>query len=604
MQGPGRWIIRMKTHAQPIAIPEDYRAKRRVILVSMILITLIPFVLILFIGYSTFTASLQRGAVESLQRVVDDHREIIENFLKERRKDLEFIGDAYPYAFLSRTNNLQTVFSYLQKHSKAFIDMGVFDDQGLHVAYIGTYPLIGKSYAEADWFKEVLKRGYFMSDIFLGFRGVPHFVMAVTRIENGRPWVIRATFDSYRFNELVEKVRIGTTGEAYILNAKGMLQTDRRSGGSLLDQPGDVIHFPEAAGSVKTFIEKDKKGKDYLYATTWMPDKKWLLVVRQDKSDAFSALHTAVFLTLLVSLVGGVVIIAAAVYLSDRIVLHLETLDQDKAQLEQHLIRAGRLAELGEMAAGLAHEINNPLQVIRNEQALMEILVDDIKKATGSDNDAPLADLTDSLSQIRLQIGRCAVITQAFLNFGRQSEPVFQAVSLMGFVPDVIGMVKPKAIISGIDLTYDIPAEIPDVYGDVSQLQQVFLNLFNNGIDAIVEKHGASGGHLTVTARRATDNYVEVRVSDDGSGIAPEIIDKIFSPFFTTKPVGKGTGLGLSVCYGIVNNMGGDIMIESIKNVGTTFVLKLPVYEKTQPPAVRVSGKKVTEGAPNRISVN
>ncbi|MDP4979209.1 MAG: ATP-binding protein, partial [Desulfobacterales bacterium] len=378
----------------------------------------------------------------------------------------------------------------------------------------------------------------------------------------------------------------------------------RRSGGSLLDQPGDIIHFPEAAGSVKTFIEKDKKGKDYLYATTWMPDKKWLLVVRQDKSDAFSALHKAVYLTLLVSLVGGVVIIAAAVYLSDRIVLHLETLDQDKAQLEQHLIRAGRLAELGEMAAGLAHEINNPLQVIRNEQALMEILVDDIKKATGSDNEAPLADLADSLSQIRLQIGRCAVITQAFLNFGRQSEPVFQAVSLMGFVPDIIGMVKPKAVNNGIDLTQDIPVDIPDVYGDVSQLQQVFLNLFNNGIDAIVEKHGASGGHLAVTARRATGNYVEVRVSDDGSGIAPEIIDKIFSPFFTTKPVGKGTGLGLSVCYGIVNNMGGDITVESVKNVGTTFVLKLPVYEKTQPPAGGVSGRKVTDGAPDRISVN
>jgi two-component system NtrC family sensor kinase len=486
----------------------------------------------------------------------------------------------------------------------AFIDMGVFDDRGLHVAYVGPYPLIGKSYAEADWFKEVLKRGYFMSDIFLGYRGVPHFVIAVTRMENNRPWVIRATFDSYRFNELVEKVRIGTTGEAYILNAQGMLQTERRSGGSLLDQPRDIIHFPEAAGTVQTFIEKNQKGKDYLYATTWMPDKKWLLVVRQDKSDAFSALHRAVYLTLLVSLVGGIVITAASVYLSDRIVLRLETLDQDKAQLEQHLIRAGRLAELGEMAAGLAHEINNPLQIIRNEQALMEILVDDMKKAIGNDPEAPFADLADSLGQIRLQIGRCAVITQAFLNFGRQSEPVFQAVSLMGFVPDVIGMVKQRAAVNGIDLTYDIPADTPDVYGDVSQLQQVFLNLFNNGIDAIVEKHSASGGHLSVTARRAVGNYVEVRISDNGSGVAQEIIDKIFSPFFTTKPVGKGTGLGLSVCYGIVNNMGGDITVESVKNVGTTFVLTLPVYRRTQPPADRGSARKVTDGAPDHITVN
>ena len=107
-----------------------------------------------------------------------------------------------------------------------------------------------------------------------------------------------------------------------------------------------------------------------------------------------------------------------------------------------------------------------------------------------------------------------------------------------------------------------------------------------------------------MTARQSTDNYVEVRVSDDGSGIAPEIIDKIFSPFFTTKATGKGTGLGLSVCYGIVNNMGGDITVESVKNVGTTFVLKLPVYKKNLLPAGGVSDRNATEGKPDRISVN
>ncbi len=594
----------MNAQAKPIAAPEDYRAKRRIILVSMILITLVPFALILFIGYSTFTASLQRGAVESQQRIVEDHREIIENFLRERRKDLEFIGDAYSFSFLSRPENLQAVFSHLQKHSRAFIDMGVFDENGLHVAYFGAYSLIGKSYAEADWFKEVLKHGYFMSDIFLGYRQVPHFVLAVTRMENGRPWVIRATFDSYRFNDLVEKVRIGNTGEAYILNARGSLQTSRRSGGGLLDIPGDVIHFPESAGSVKTFIERDSKGKDYLYATTWLNDKKWLLVVRQDKSDAFSALHTAVSLALLVSLVGGAVIIASAVYLSDRIVLRLETRDREKAQLEQHLIRAGRLAELGEMAAGLAHEINNPLQIIRNEQALMAIAVDDLKSAD-SDKTTALADLKDSLDQTQLQIGRCAIITQSFLNFGRQSEPVFQAVSLMAFVPDIIGMVRQKAVINGIELTQNIPAGIPDVHGDVSQLQQVFLNLFNNGIDAIVEKRGTSGGRLAVTARCGGDNYVEVRIADNGGGIAPDIIDKIFSPFFTTKPVGRGTGLGLSVCYGIINTMGGEITAETARDSGTTFVLKLPVHEEARRAAgAGVFGRKAPPGRPNAESLN
>jgi two-component system NtrC family sensor kinase len=97
---------------------------------------------------------------------------------------------------------------------------------------------------------------------------------------------------------------------------------------------------------------------------------------------------------------------------------------------------------------------------------------------------------------------------------------------------------------------------------------------------------------------------VEVRISDDGSGIEPDIIDKIFSPFFTTKPVGKGTGLGLSVCYGIVKNMGGDITVDSTKTVGTTFVLKLPVYEKTQPPDGAIANREAMDVKPDRISVN
>jgi signal transduction histidine kinase len=446
----------------------SYRTRRRIIMVSMILVTVIPFVLILAIGYSYFTRSLESGAISMIQRIVEDHREMIEIFLEERRTDLEYIADAYAFAELRRPGTLSAVFAGLQRHANAFADMGVFNSAGLHVAYVGPYRLIGKDYGQTDWFKEVIKRGYYISDIFLGYRKVPHFIIAVARGRGDQRWVIRATVDSFLFNRLVEKVRIGETGEAYLLNSEGVLQTARRSGGDLLDTPADIIRYPPDRDAIATFIEKD-------------------------------------------------------------------------------------------------------------EQALMKILLSDVTTVNNDRRSAKaVADIEESLTQVRIQTRRCAAITQAILNFGRQCRPKFQDINLSRFIPEISGMVKQKAEVHGIVLAVVIPPETPEIFGDVSQLQQVFLNLLNNGIDAIIAQKGAGGGNLTVGVASCGPHFVEVNVEDDGCGIPADKIDRVFTPFFTTKPVGQGTGLGLSVCYGIIHKMGGKIRVQSQEGIGTVFALHLP----------------------------
>lgn len=137
-------------------------------------------------------------------------------------------------------------------------------------------------------------------------------------------------------------------------------------------------------------------------------------------------------------------------------------------------------------------------------------------------------------------------------------------------------MIAKKASVNGITLKEEISEETPAIQGDPAQLQQVLINLFNNALDALTEKHRSSGGELTVGARPKADGKVEIWVKDNGCGISPDNLGKIFSPFFTTKPVGKGTGLGLSVCYGIVDKMGGSMAVESEKGMGTTFSITLP----------------------------
>jgi len=554
-----------------------YAALKRLIFVSMILVPFIPFIMALGIGYYNFAASLEENTIASMHRIVRDHRQMIESFLMERKADLEFILNTHGFEELRRLENLAVIFQSLQKESSAFVDLGTFDENGLHVAYKGPYELSGKDYRQAPWFKAVIKNGYYVSDVFLGYRQVPHFVIAVARTGRESRWVIRATIDSNFFNDLVKNVRIGKTGEAYLLDAQGVFQTDRRSGGIAMHRDPDLLKYGPTHEGIKTFIETDAMGETYLYATTWLKDDNWLLVVRQEKADAFHALRRAVYLIALISILGGAGILATAFFVTGLIIRRMERMDREKNQLAEQLIRAGRLAEIGEMAAGFAHEINNPLQIIKSEHALVEMILADLKSSGQLTQSEDLTDLEDSIDQIKHQVDRCAEITQAILQFGRKGEPAYRNIDLDSFIQEVVGMVSRKAGVHGITIEHRVSTGIPAVYGDPRHLQQVLVNLLNNAIDAAIERHGAAGGAIRIESAPSPENrHVEIKVHDNGTGISAENLKKIFTPFFTTKPVGKGTGLGLSVCYGIIQKMGGDMAVDSRENVGTTVTIRLP----------------------------
>jgi len=542
----------------------------------MILVPLIPFILVLGMGYYYFTSSLQTNTLATVNRIVEDHRQMIDTFLRERRANLEFVLNSYSYTDLTEPEKFYHVYTQLQRSSNAFLDLGLFDQEGIHVMYQGPYRLVGRDYGKEDWFIHVLREGYYISDVFLGLRRIPHFVIALKKEESGKTWVMRATIDTYVFNELVEKVRIGKTGEAYILNRQGIFQTDRRSGGKLLDKDPDGIQESQPQPGVRTFIRRDTRGDEYLFATTWLQDKEWMLVVRQETADAFKSLRSATYLIILTMILGGVAIAVLAHYYSGRIVRRMQRIDTEKRDLGQQLVRATRLAELGQMAAGFAHEINNPLQIMKSDHALIKTIFSSMKKNGELKESKDVRDLETTLDQLNRQIERCAKITQAILKFGRQSEPVAKDTDLVAFMPEMTSMVAKKASVQGIRMKEEIAEGTPLVRVDPSQLQQVLLNLFNNAIDAITERHGSQGGELSIQAGPGKDGKVKIAVTDNGAGISPENLKKVFTPFFTTKPPGQGTGLGLSVCYGIVDSMGGTMEVESEKGVGTTFVVYLP----------------------------
>jgi two-component system, NtrC family, sensor kinase len=240
---------------------------------------------------------------------------------------------------------------------------------------------------------------------------------------------------------------------------------------------------------------------------------------------------------------------------------------EQKCFLDEQLIQSQKLAAIGELSSGIAHEINNPLAIIAQEMEWVKHLMgnNDLKDFQGVD------EFQDSLREIARQVDRCKEITHRLLNFARKMEPLIQRVDMNKLIEDMTKLVEREAVHKNISIVRNYQGDLPLIQSDAPLLRQVVLNLLNNAVYAV-----GQNGTVTLTTRSAADSAVEIAVQDTGCGIARENLDKIFNPFFTTKPPGKGTGLGLSICHGIIDKLGGRITVSSEVGKGTTFTIRLP----------------------------
>lgn len=233
---------------------------------------------------------------------------------------------------------------------------------------------------------------------------------------------------------------------------------------------------------------------------------------------------------------------------------------------QKQLIQAEKLSALGKLSAAIAHEINNPL-------AGVLVYVKLLTKKMGSGSFEREGVITD-LSKIEAAVRHCSRLVRGLLDFARQSEPVLKPVEVETVVNQVIYLVSHQAEMKGIEVITKTDPSVPPVMADASQIQQVLTNLTVNAIQATPK-----GGKLVIHTSSGDDGYVQVSVQDTGCGIPPENMDKLFTPFFTTKDV-KGVGLGLSVSYGIIERHGGKIDVQSEVGVGSKFTVHLPVAKK------------------------
>jgi two-component system, NtrC family, sensor kinase len=243
------------------------------------------------------------------------------------------------------------------------------------------------------------------------------------------------------------------------------------------------------------------------------------------------------------------------------------------SEVEDTACAAQVFSTVDELSAGIAHEINNPLGIIAQETEWVQHLFDKHSLDALQETD----DCKDSLREITRQVDRCKEIVQKLLSLARHMNPVIQSVDMNSVIRTMIDLVQREASEKNITILGRLDPELPLVSSDPPLLRQVFLNLLVNATQA-VDKDGT----ITVTTGRATPDVVEVRVADNGCGIPPENLSKIFNPFFSTKGTGKGTGLGLAMCRGIVEKLGGHIAATSEPGRLTVFTVRLPVHRRVE----------------------
>jgi len=244
----------------------------------------------------------------------------------------------------------------------------------------------------------------------------------------------------------------------------------------------------------------------------------------------------------------------------------------EKRQQELQLMQAEKLSSIGVLAAGVAHEINNPLTSVAG---YAEALLRRFRDESSLTNDPRLEDFSKYLQVIIRESYRCKGIIDCLLSFSRKSDGSVGNVDINQILHEVLELVRHKSRYDKIAISTDLQVDLPIITGDPSGLRQVFMNLLMNAHQAIRES-----GTVEIITRQTDDETVSVLVRDSGCGISKEAIDQIWDPFFTTKEVGQGLGLGLAVTYNIVKRHGGEISVDSKVGKGTTFTVRIPLCQK------------------------
>jgi signal transduction histidine kinase len=516
-----------------------------------------------WINYRQYEEAIREERTRPLLQVVGIGKQSLEDFLEARTAALNYVLSARTHEELGDPNTLAEILQDMQSSFGGFIDLGTIEATGTQVAYAGPFSLEGEDYSSFPWFQEVRKQGTFVSEVFLGLRDSPHFIIAAYKEASpGQGFVLRATIDTDFFNRLVRTLLHEPGGDVFLINQNGLLQTAPLTSGAILER-APIPSLPQAGRpEVMRFQGDNGHQRDLAYVE--IEGSPFSLVMVGPDVNLGGGWPTLrrnllIFLALSTVLILGVVIWGA-----NWAVRRTREADLVRAAAYHRMEYQNRMAALGRLSAGVAHEINNPISIITQSAGLLRDL------SLLSDGPPPKERQLELLDSVIRSAERCGGITHRLLGFAKHMHVQNENIDMADLLREVLGFLDKEAGYRDIEIDLKFPDSPATVASDRGQLQQVFLNILNNAFAAVED-----GGRIEIGIDDLVPDSVSVSIKDNGIGIQEEDLGRIFDPFFSTKGA-AGTGLGLSITYGIVQKLHGELTVQSKPGVGSQFTVTIP----------------------------
>ncbi|MCI5144627.1 MAG: hypothetical protein D3923_03670 [Candidatus Electrothrix sp. AR3] len=514
----------------------------------------------------------------------------IEKFVAELETVVQIVAVEDGYQELSNQAELAEIFARLHNEYPSLEGIEIIDTHGQKKSHFGWNHGVNTAYKDSPWYKKTLLQGIYISNMFIQHPAEPYFFIALSRkfsYQAGR-WVVRVAFNANELQSLIDSVSVGYSEDLFLVDADFRLLTQPRNlalvnkeyiaieAKHTLEHPlpdwssenvADRIS-PQPADGVQISRHASQEEQQIIQAVTGLENIPWKLVLIKEQYlygetwAKFKAQLTAIFI-----FCAGLAVLFV-IEISKAITGHLREASLKREQFLARAEQPNKLASIGRLAAGVAHEINNPLAIIHQKAGLaqdfMEISAEFPHKKG----------VVESLEGIQKNVQRCKIITHRLLGFAHQTKVKIEQVDINLLLHEVIDFLSEEISYCQIRIVFELDRDIQPIFTDRGELLQVLLNITGNAIDAV-----GSDCAITLKSRQVDGKNVRIVIKDNGPGMSEEVQKQIFDPFFTTKQTGKGTGLGLSIVYGLVRKLGGSINVISAEDKGAAFEIDLPIRQ-------------------------
>ncbi|MGW8304163.1 MAG: sensor histidine kinase, partial [Desulfobacterales bacterium] len=446
----------------------DYRKIWGLAIFVLVVAALLPLVAVTIIHYRLIQKAADSEIILRTERVASNAKRAVTFFLEEHLNALRFTVNEISYAQLTNPDHLSEILRNLKLGFGGLTDLSVIDDTGIQIAYAGPFKLEGKNYSNQVWFVECQKQHAYVSEVYRGYRDHPHFIVAAKSFRpDGSFFILRATLETDQLIKILSSYRTGEHADIFLVNRSGIIQTVSKNYGDVFEKM--TLPVPDFSPRTQAFIKTDNQERSiiqgYAFISAQIVDTPFILMTVKQRAGMvkvwrrlrsnFNWFVLLDIIAILILMPGACTFIVNILYLSDH----------QKAKTLALAEQNNQLASIGHLAAGVAHEINNPLALINETAGYVKDLF--VLKEQYRQDDELVSYIDDILDAVE----RCGTITRQLLGFARKFDVKIQMVNLKDIISDVLVFHNKEAIYRNIKVHVDVPEDMPPIETDRGKLQ-------------------------------------------------------------------------------------------------------------------------------------